>query len=412
MDSCLRVPTFLGVHTLALSEELTLDGGALRVWTGAASHHDPTADAATQLLAEQQYRQGVQSSALETRAEQIFFSPPASGNRSLGGPFLRAALRSFDSTCPGNLLHVWLEGGQLAGQEMAGGGAGGEIQWLGPYRLHVISSSICKTGGGMSVAGTAGAGDSLKESETLMVTIAVDKLAAGPAEEPACVALPDEEGEEVLAWLSTQGTRRLCLSAATEVGSPVGGSGGAGGGGGRESGGAEPAEPCSSSSLSSSLPPLLPVAAPRAAEESVELTLHAHATKRLGRDGGFGCEAARWAAEASVMSLGEDEDHLTLALRPAPAGGAPAHRVRAGRYEVCVLQVVGHFLGEAERADDELPQIVSDYPLLLLHAQVSVRRLPSEDDPMADDAPLLSEQAQRQAEARRLGEGLESLLGL
>ena len=112
MDSCLRVPTFLGVHTLALSEELTLDGGALRVWTGAASHHDPSADAATQLLAEQQrYRQDVQSSALETRAEQIFCSPPASGNRSLGGPFLRAALRSFDSTCShstsGSLLHVW-----------------------------------------------------------------------------------------------------------------------------------------------------------------------------------------------------------------------------------------------------------------------------------------------------------------
>ena len=50
--ACLRVPTFLGVHTLALSEELTLDGGALRVWTGAAEHHDPTADSATQLLAE------------------------------------------------------------------------------------------------------------------------------------------------------------------------------------------------------------------------------------------------------------------------------------------------------------------------------------------------------------------------
>ena len=28
-EACLRVPTFLGVHTLALSEELTLDGGAV-----------------------------------------------------------------------------------------------------------------------------------------------------------------------------------------------------------------------------------------------------------------------------------------------------------------------------------------------------------------------------------------------
>lgn len=100
-DACLRVPTFLGVHTLALSEELTLDGGALRVWTGAAEHHDPTADSATQLLAEQQrYRRSQPPSrsqllqaggafgggSLEARADQVFCSPPASGHRVLGGP--------------------------------------------------------------------------------------------------------------------------------------------------------------------------------------------------------------------------------------------------------------------------------------------------------------------------------------
>ena len=95
------MPTFLGVHTLALSEELTLDGGALRVWTGAAEHHDPTADSATQLLAEQQrYRRSQPPSrsqlqqaggafgdgSLEARADQVFCSPPASGRRVLGGP--------------------------------------------------------------------------------------------------------------------------------------------------------------------------------------------------------------------------------------------------------------------------------------------------------------------------------------
>ena len=106
-EACLRVPTFLGVHTLALSEELTLDGGALRVWTGAAEHHDPTADSATQLLAEQQrYRRSQPPSrsqpasrsqlqqaggafgdgSLEARADQVFCSPPASGRRVLGGP--------------------------------------------------------------------------------------------------------------------------------------------------------------------------------------------------------------------------------------------------------------------------------------------------------------------------------------
>ena len=118
-EACLRVPTFLGVHTLALSEELVLDGGALRVWTGAAEHHDPTADSATQLLAEQQRHSqsqplsrsqllqggvggalgggGLGGGALEARADQVFCSPPASGHRVLGGPFLRAALPSFDS---------------------------------------------------------------------------------------------------------------------------------------------------------------------------------------------------------------------------------------------------------------------------------------------------------------------------
>jgi len=100
-EACLLVPTFLGVHTLALSEELTLDGGALRVWTGAAEHHDPTADSATQLLAEQQrYRRSQPPSrsqlqqaggafgdgSLEARADQVFCSPPASGRRVLGGP--------------------------------------------------------------------------------------------------------------------------------------------------------------------------------------------------------------------------------------------------------------------------------------------------------------------------------------
>jgi len=39
------------------------------------------------------------------------------------------------------------------------------------------------------------------------------------------------------------------------------------------------------------------------------------------------------------MSLGRHEEHRTLALRPAPARGASClHCVRAGQYEVCVLQ--------------------------------------------------------------------------
>ena len=38
------------------------------------------------------------------------------------------------------------------------------------------------------------------------------------------------------------------------------------------------------------------------------------------------------------MSLGRHEEHRTLALRPAPARGACLHCVRAGQYEVRVLQ--------------------------------------------------------------------------
>ena len=242
-EACLRVPTFLGVHTLALSEELTLDGGALRVWTGAAEHHDPTADSATQLLAEQQrYRRSQPPSrsqlqqaggafgggSLEARADQVFCSPPASGRRVLGGPFLRAALPSFDSasadSAAAGLLHVWLaaggarslaDGGAAAGGAGAGagGGAGGVIRRLGPYRLHVLSATI-GSAGDETIAGAA-AGDSLQPSETLTVTVAVDKVAAmaeaevadavRPTDELLCMALPQEEGEEACAWLSTQG---------------------------------------------------------------------------------------------------------------------------------------------------------------------------------------------------------------
>ena len=214
-DACLRVPTFLGVHTLALSEELTLDGGALRVWTGAAEHHDPTADSATQLLAEQQRHSQSQplsrsqllqggdafgGGALEARADQVFCSPPASGHRVLGGPFLRVALPSFDSasadTAAAGLLHVWLAAGGPrslsdagAGGGGAGGGAGGVIQRLGPYRVHVLATTIGKTGD-ESTAGAA-AGDSLQASETLTVTVAVDKL-AGEAEAAGAVRPTDE----------------------------------------------------------------------------------------------------------------------------------------------------------------------------------------------------------------------------
>jgi len=37
---CLRAPDFLGVHTVALGEELALDDGALKLVVGAAAHNE------------------------------------------------------------------------------------------------------------------------------------------------------------------------------------------------------------------------------------------------------------------------------------------------------------------------------------------------------------------------------------
>ena len=111
VPSCLRVPRYLGVHSLTLGEEHSLDDGKLKIWTGAAAHDDPAADAATQLLQEQQRHRAATGGGLETRSDQVFYSTPASGTRVLGGPFLRAALRSEADDATACVLHVWLAGG-------------------------------------------------------------------------------------------------------------------------------------------------------------------------------------------------------------------------------------------------------------------------------------------------------------
>lgn len=423
--TCLRVPTFLGVHTLALSEELKLDNGALRLWTGAASHDDPTADAAAQLLQEQQrYRSGLigkgGTNPLDARSEDLFSSTPASGNRVLGGPYLRAALRDDSETN----MHVWLSGGSGRGDGLLDGAAaaGGVVHWLGPYRVHVLSSAICKTQA--QPAPGVGGGDSLQdEAETLMVQLAVDKVAAGaPREEIASAALPAAEGDEVRLWLSTQAAAHACFSSGSSaVEQQVDGSTGEGEG--------EALEPLSVAGLGGSLPPLLPSPPQRSEADSVEVELHAAAHGSLQADGGFGCAAGAWAAELSLMSLGAHEAHVTLPLTPAAVGDvAVAQSVSLARYELSVTQCVGHFLSAggackaiaaaaAAAGAASLPAhaVASDYPILLLHVELCVRRLASGDDDDADEDALEGlggSRAQRQAEARRLGEGLESLLGL
>ena len=156
--------------------------------------------------------------------------------------------------------------------------------------------------------------------------MAVDKVAAiagaqvadtvRPTDELRCMALPREEGEEVSAWLSTQGALRLCFaSPAAEVGVPVGGQrcedgGGKGeeaadaarGGKGAEAadattGGGDLAAAAGRIRLGSplppptppALPPLLPTPTPPSAaaaeeEDSIQLGLHALFSGSLPQD--------------------------------------------------------------------------------------------------------------------------------
>ena len=80
-----------------------------------------------------------------------------------------------------------------------------------------------------------------------------------------------------------------------------------------------------------------------------------------------------------------------------------------------VLQCVGMFARDGERAG----LLVSDYPLLLLHVRVGLRRREEAeqggDDAApgvsADGASFMSARARELAEARKLGDELERLLG-
>ena len=95
------------------------------------------------------------------------------------------------------------------------------------------------------------------------------------------------------------------------------------------------------------------------------------------------------------MCLGSHEAHRMLPLRP----GVGNRVCLPGAQEVTVEEVVGQFIG----ADADGGRVRSDYPLLLLHARVSVRCTSAADggaEPAAAD------------DARELGEHLERLLGL
>ena len=159
---------------MTLGEELSLDKGALVVWTGAAAHDDQAA----QLLG-QQLRQR-REEALDKRADQIFSQVPnASGSRVVGGPFLRAALRPESDAAASarsrgradeQPLHVWLDTARAGSKRLPGAGLSDSsaVRLIGPYRLRVLRSEV--------IAGSASGEDGgLQRAETLSVTFALDK---------------------------------------------------------------------------------------------------------------------------------------------------------------------------------------------------------------------------------------------
>lgn len=450
---CLLAPDYLGCHQISsIGEELLLDGGRLRVWSGAAVHND---QAAAFLQAEARARQKAlgAGAGLESKADTLFSVADASGSRVLGGAFLRAAYGD-------QLLHVWLaptaqssrgaDGLASAAtliqpEDSAGTDAERVVHRIGPYRLRVLGSEVLQAG--------AGGVDSLQQVETLSVRVAADRVRAedalvhsGPA--ARALDLPLGQGDEAVVWMSSQGVCNVSF-APNGPGAPQAPSADA------------PASAATSADIGSSpstlppmgcsLPPLLPPIDDVGREEAGEGSTEALPTVELALHVSpvceetaakppflFGCPPSLWRAELSVMSLGgSSETHATIALQPEGSQGtgavAPQTLPLGSGYELCILQCTGHYAraappssdggqstgfnappapvtpapvkgkrasksaaaavtaavtaaavqspasaakaaGSAGSAGPPQAMVLSDYPLLLVHARVAVRR--------------------------------------
>ena len=352
---CLRAPAFLGVHTITLNQTTHIDGGGLRLWAGAAHHDEPTTDAAAELLREleQRYASQALGDGLAERAERVS-SVGASGSRRIGGPFLRAALGASD-----DFKHVWLSArlaeSHAVGARLAEAHTSSEIHFVGAYRLRVLRVELVE----------ADAADELSAREGIRVSVAVDRVAAGPPPAAATLALP-ASGETAEAWLSTQGARALSLVGEAAASSAP-----------------EPPRP-------GSFLPQISDAADAASSTPPELSLSLHVVPQPdeagGEDGGFGWPTTGWTVSLDAVLLGgDDEAHASVPLLPECAPTT----LRLGRYAVRVLRCAAHFAREADAV------VASDYPLLLLHAQLAITAA-GEDT---------------RSEAQSLGDGLEALLG-
>lgn len=395
--SCLRAPEFLGTHRLALGEVQELDGGRLRVWTGAALHNDPSAEAM------RQYSATVPAAALDDRADGLL-GAGASGGRQLSGAFLRV-----QKVTPGDAgteeapasLHIWLSPGARPADVLAAAATEGDVHVLWPYRLRVLSAEVLSAVSPDDAA--------LRKAETLEVHLAVDRAAGASADpdgsSPTAVGLlpgdgrarlrPWPTGEPVTVWLSTQGEQQVLFGESSGDAPSAGLSDpdSSGGGGGNSSSLLPPIG-------STTLPPLTgasAVSGQRHAKrdsssagvpESLDIALHArplHEQPEAERP--FGTTPWVWAVELAGMSLGESERHWTLPLQLAePAAEAEAEpgeadggdsqggvasaksmAVRFGRHSVRVLRCTGHYVSDVEPG-----RVASAYPILLLHVQLEL----------------------------------------
>jgi len=403
---CLLAPTFLGVHTLSLGVDLLLDNGALLLRTGAALHGDSTGDVL----------QGFKAQFLADRVDGP--APPSSGTRVLGGAFLRAALQPATSE---SALHIWLNPTVCnkdetvrpqppVGLESTDATAGLHVCW--PYRLRVISAEVLE-----SAADVAG----LKATETLEVCVAVDKVRVAAAELSELTLPLPQTGAPAVVWLSTQGDIDVTFGAAA---GPVA----------SEPSATKPPPPSEvasgrlpplpslpplpplprSGTLGSSSPVLITARRPLAAAELDQLSVSLHVSLHV-RPRRSTVETT-WDAELVWMSLGEHEEHgstLLQVLAGVPPDAEPSEaaataplpqqqqqrvEVRFGRYAIRVLQCVGHHASGLEAG-----AVLSKYPLLLLHVQLEVSRVPA--------TSLADEEDEDFDEARELGDALERLLG-
>lgn len=369
--ACLRAPEFFGVHTISLGEEKLLDGGRLRVWSGAAVHNDLVS--------------AMRQSAAVSEKNSIS-SPGASGN-VLSGPFLRAAFTADDGN--EKLLHVWLRPQAAEGCEISPFATADSdvIHSLGPYRVRVLRAEVTEGGVGTDSS-------SLQRVETMDVTLSADRAPPGARVALGEIPLPACAGEQATFWLSTQGALTAALG---DAAAPADGC--AGGTPGRGGGPATPPRGAGATPSASSLPPIGCVEPEVAGAETIDVELHAAPLRPQESEGPFGCAPWEWSAVLSAMCVGgESEGHASVKLRPADADAEGPPPVRLGKYELRVLQCTGHHATAAPGAGS----VLSAYPILLLHVHVGVSLAAAGEDGELDDEA---------SEARRLGEGLESLLG-